>query len=93
MLLSQYQPSALHLQGSSSLKRSLPEENQTEAKSTAEEPAQKKPCMETDTAVNIDEVGTIEDRVRHSPRSCAIRSDDGAILRQCLEYLQKNLQT
>lgn len=62
----------------------------TAADDIAEEPPEKKYYFETEN--NGDDGETIEDRVRHSPRSCAIRSDDGAILRQCLEFLQRVLQ-
>ncbi|XP_070199933.1 bromodomain-containing protein 7-like isoform X3 [Littorina saxatilis] len=80
---------------SSSQKRSVPEEVKTEPPS--EEPPPKKANTETDsisvTADGNEEGETIEDRVRHSPRACAIKADDGAILRTCLEYLQKALQS
>ena len=72
------------------MKRSFPDDDQVEG--VGEEPVPKKLYMEGDAVITTEEGETIEDRVRHSPRSCAIRPDDGAILRQCLEYLHKNLQ-
>ncbi|XP_076449802.1 bromodomain-containing protein 7-like isoform X2 [Babylonia areolata] len=77
-------------EGSVDLKRSLPKEEQTEAGLT--EHLEKKVCLEGEVSPPLEEGETIEDRVRHSPRSCAVRIDDGAILRQCLEYLHKILQ-
>jgi hypothetical protein len=70
------------LQDGTGLKRS--------GEGSEDEPAEKKMRLDGD---GLDEEGeTIEDRVRHSPRSCASRYDEFAILRQCLEYVHKVLQ-
>lgn len=60
---------------------------------TRDEPINKKACLEAEEH-NTDSTGPSGEveRQHREPRACTIRIDDGAILRQCLDYLQKILQ-
>ncbi|KAK7505369.1 hypothetical protein BaRGS_00003531 [Batillaria attramentaria] len=75
------------------LKRNHPDESGDMTGASSEEPAVKKLCTETGgTSGNVSGADSSDERIHRSPRSCTIRNDDGAILRQCLQYLQKILQ-